>query len=177
MKRGNGNPWWTSAVLVAGLAGLLAAPASAESSAPRQRVLRSWQENVKQDGREVARRVEVVFDYRRGVALERVYGADQELLFERPTAAPAPSDEEIAEAEAMVRADAELDGLARAKALFLSGGFVLWEEAGRPCGPGSRCLQIFAFPDPPDAPLFRAVVDLVRREIVYRDLGPLGAGR
>jgi len=50
---------------------------------------------------------------------------------------------------------------------------VLDEDAGKPCGPGTRCLQIFAFRrGAGEVPLFRAVVDLTKdptSAIVHRD--------
>jgi hypothetical protein len=53
---------------------------------------------------------------------------------------------------------------------YVDGGFILHEEAGKPCGPRSRCLQIFAFQiGSGGAPLFRAVVDLTKNEIVSSD--------
>ena len=64
---------------------------------------------------------------------------------------------------------------------YVDGGFILDESAGKPCGPRSRCLQIFAFrTDAGEAPLFRAVVDLTKNgasSIVHRDSWDQGGPR
>ena len=107
------------------------------------RVLRSWRDSVKVRGRDVPRRVEIVYDYDTGVGLRRVYDADDQLTSEEPLAVPPPaSREEIAQAYAMIRGDAELGALARRAGAHLDGGFLLLEGEGEPCGPGSRCIQV-----------------------------------
>lgn len=40
----------------------------------RTRVLKSWDDTIKEDGRDIARHVNITFDYRAGVAWEQVVG-------------------------------------------------------------------------------------------------------
>lgn len=137
---------------------------------PRVRVLRTWDDSVKLEGHDVYRRVEIVFDYARGEAFQRTYDAGGQLLDEHQAPTPRPSQEELAEALAIVNGDLELAPRIRTDQLRLEGGFTLREPAGKPCAQGSRCLQIFATKPQGEAPSFRAVVDLVSGQVIYRDL-------
>ena len=84
-----------------------------------------------------------------------------------PTTMP---PEEIDAAVALVLADPALGRIIEDLKVYVSGGFILDEPAGKSCGPRTRCLQIFAFRlGSGGAPLFRAVVDLTKNKIVYRD--------
>lgn len=149
--------------------GLVAAAAQADGGeAPKTRVLRDWEETIEVDGVEVWQRIEIVFDYERGEAFQRIYDRTGKLVGTRPSATPAPSPAEVVAAKELVRGDVELEARIRSKKLRLEGGFILREEAGKPCGPPSRCLQIFASNG--ETPSFRAVVDLVTNQVVYRDL-------
>lgn len=138
-------------------------------AAPRIRLLRAYDEFVKVDGREERKRVELYFDYTDGVAREVVYDASGARIADRPVAGqPRPTDEEIAEAISIVRADRVLGGmLARVKAVP-DGGFILTEGEGKACGPRSRCLHVFWL-SPDRVGLVRwTVVDLVKQAIAYR---------
>lgn len=137
---------------------------------PKTRVLRTWEDSVKVEGHDVYRRVEIIFDYTRGEAFQRTYDSSGQLLDERPAPTPRPSQEELAEALAIVQGDVELAARIRTDQLRLEGGFTLREEAGKRCAQGSRCLQIFASKPQGEAPSFRAVVDLVSGQVIYRDL-------
>ncbi|NJL26734.1 MAG: hypothetical protein HC897_02095 [Thermoanaerobaculia bacterium] len=160
---------WCLVALSAALAtaGMAETPAD-KARAPR--VVRAWEDTVKIDGHDVYRRVEIVFDYQRGEAFQRTWDASGQLVGEHRAPTPRPSDEELAEALAIVNGDLELAPRIRADQLRLEGGFTLREGAGKPCGQGSRCLQIFASKPQGEAPSFRAVVDLVSGQVIYRDL-------
>ncbi len=138
------------------------------------RLLRTWEETIKAGGREFPRRVEVLFDYGQGVARENYYTLDGQLVGSKKITQnmPGPSREEIAEAFAVVRADPELDRIASRRSAVFEGGFALEEGRGERCGPGSRCLQVQLI-SPDRVGLIRwVVVDLVKREIVYRAYTP-----
>src|SRR5260221_1301525 len=113
---------------------LLMAPAGARAeqasgapvkSASRLRLLRSWTDSIKLDGGgELPRRVDILFDYTQGVALERSYDGSGRLTAERRLdSAPRPSVEEIADAYGIVRADPELGRILDGTQAVLEGGF------------------------------------------------------
>lgn len=141
------------------------------------RLLRTWDETVKlPGGREYVRRVELVFDYGRGVAQEKYSTADGRLYGKRDIkqSQPSPSLAEIEEAKGIVRRDSELGRIVAGKRAVLEGGFILEEGRGRPCGPGSRCLQIQILSPDREGLVRWAVVDLVNRRIPYPLYVPKG---
>jgi hypothetical protein len=154
------------------LALVVAAVGSLQAAEPvRERVLSSWDEDVTVGERTVKGRVDVVFDYRQGLAFRQVYDDQGQLVESRPASRIAtPSAEEIDAAIQIVEADPRMGQIIRDLQAYVDGGFIFHEEKGKPCGPRSRCLQIFAFSiGSGGAPLFRAVVDLTKNEIVYSD--------
>jgi len=136
-----------------------------------ERVLSSWDENVVVGDHIVKGRIDVVFDYRKGLAFRQVYDDQGQLIESRQASRIAtPSAEEIDVATQIVLDDPTMGQIIKDLQAYVDGGFILHEEAGKPCGPRSRCLQIFAFRlGSGGAPLFRAVVDLTKNQIVYRD--------
>ncbi|HWZ84634.1 MAG TPA: hypothetical protein VN032_00440 [Thermoanaerobaculia bacterium] len=164
--------------------GLLAAavPASAQlaqgdvtATSRPLRLLRSWEETVKgTGGREFARRVDVVFDYEKGVAYENFYTLDgiQTGRMTLGAGHPAPSQVEIQEAYDIVRADPEFELIFKRFHVVFEGGFVLLEEKGRPCGPGSRCLRVFLLSSDRAGTIRPLVVDLVKERVAYDDYVP-----
>jgi len=166
---------------------LLMAPAGARAeqangapvkSASRLRLLRSWTDSIKLDGGgELPRRVDILFDYTQGVAIERSYDGSGRLTQERKLdETPGPSVEEITEAYGIVRADPELGRILERTQAVLEGGFLLDEGEGQPCGPRTRCLQIQLL-GPTRLGLVRwAVVDLVKRAIAYPTYTPSEGG-
>jgi len=164
--------------------GLLAAavPASAQlaqsevtATSRPLRLLRSWEETVKgTGGREVPRRVDVVFDYEKGVAYENFYTLDgiQTGRMTLGAGHPAPSRVEIREAYDVVRADPEFDRVFKRFKVVFEGGFVLNEDRGKPCGPGSRCLRVFLLSSDRAGTIRQVVVDLVKSQVAYDDYTP-----
>ncbi len=167
----------TAFFALAVLAGASSAPAElviTRTSRP-VRLLRTWEEPVKTaSGYEYTRRVDLVFDYRKGVAYQNFYSADGLRLGSKKIAQtlPAPSPEEIEEAFAMVRADPDLTRMFSRFRPVLEGGFVLEEGRTRPCGPGARCLHVFLLSSDRAGLIERLVVDLARQRIVYRNYVP-----
>ena len=146
-------------------------------AASRLRLLRSWTDTVKVGGGEVPRRVDILFDYTQGVALERSYDASGRLTQERRLeGAPQPSAEEIAEAYGIVRANPDLGRILERTEAVLEGGFLLKEGEGQACGPRTRCLQIQLL-GPTRLGLVRCVVvDLVKGAITYSTYTPSEGG-
>lgn len=146
------------------------------------RVLRAWEDTVQLADRTVRGRTELVFDYDQGIAYEQIFDEQGQLAERRPgPRIPTPSREEIDAAIAIVSQDPTLGAIIDAHRAYVDGGFILDEPAGKPCGPRSRCLQIFAFrTDAGEFPLFRAVIDLTEEPanaIVYRDSWDQGGPR
>ena len=168
--------------------GLLAAAAAARAQLPQPevtatsrplRLLRSWEETVKGvGGREVARRVDVIFDYDKGVALEEYFDTAGRRTGGRyiKHILPAPSREEIDEAFDMVRSDAGMRKRMKSLGTELTGGFLVEEPRGKPCGPGTRCLLVIITSHDQASIIQRSVVDLVGRTIVYRNFEPVSGG-
>ena len=139
------------------------------------RLLRSWEEPVKvAGGQEVARRVDLVFDYDKGVGYENFYTLDGVSMGRKTLGAghPAPSQEEIQEACDVVRADPEFGRIFKRFRVVFEGGFILTEERGRPCGPGSRCLRVFLLSSDRAGTIRQVVVDLVKQNVAYDDFTP-----
>jgi hypothetical protein len=141
------------------------------------RLIRSWEETVKDaDGRETPRKVDVLFDYAKGVGYELFYGPDGTRTGSLLLGAghPSPSRAEIEEAFGVVRADPEFAKIFRRFKVVFEGGFLLTESTSRPCGPGSRCLRVFLLSSDRAGTIRQVVVDLVRQRVVYDDFSPGG---
>jgi hypothetical protein len=160
---------------------------AAETGDHRLRLIRSWPENPVVDGRSVPGRVEIWFDYTAGVAIHKVVanakgpgGADRVIkseTFAPGFGAPTPSVEEIAEAMEMVRADKEVARVIAATHAVLDGGFQIFEPEGKPCGPGSRCLEVQLMTQDRLGFIRNVIVDLTKQAIVYRTYLPAEEGK
>jgi hypothetical protein len=142
------------------------------------RLLRTWQETVKSPaGREYVRRVELVFDYRKGYAQENYYTPEGRPAGSRRVkqGQPQPSAEEIAEAKELILRDHGLARIVARRAAEFDGGFLLEETRGLPCGPGSRCIQLQILTPDHSGLLRWTVVDLVRERIAYPVYVPRGS--
>jgi len=147
---------------------------SPPASGHRVRVLKTWEDTVKLDGRDTSRRVELSFDYTDGVARQVVYDEKGQLVSstDMTNGPPRPSAKEFEEAVALVRADRLLGRvMARTKAVP-DGGFLLEEAEGRACGPRTRCLHVLWLSSDRVGLVRWVVVDLVKQEIVYRSYAP-----
>jgi hypothetical protein len=144
-------------------------PADRRPAAPRVRVLKSWQDSVKIDGKEIERRLEMSYDYDRGLATLRIFSAadGSPISSQDFEHGPRPSAEEMEEAVSLLLADEQIGSIMRSRSAVVEGGFLLEEKPGEPCGPRTRCLQIQLL-SPDRIGLIRwAVVDLTKRQIVY----------
>lgn len=153
--------------------------AKEESKASRVRIVRSWPEPVTVNGKTGLGRVEIAFDYDQGVAIERVIGADGTVVSttvrKKGEGAPRPTPEEIEQAYDMVRADPELARIIDQADAQLDGGFILNEEAGKPCGPGTRCIQVQMLTQDRLGFIRWVVVDLAQERFAYRTYLPSAA--
>jgi hypothetical protein len=159
-----------------------AQPATSEWKSPRVRLIRSWPEPVTVNGKTALGKVEILFDYDRGVAIEQLLAADgtvvQTNVRRKGEGAPRPTTQEIQEAMDFVRADPEFARIIEHADAQLQGGFILNEPAGKPCGPGTRCLQIKLNTSDGMGFIRWAVVDLTKNVFAYRSYMPsTGEGR
>lgn len=147
---------------------------SAPASQPRTRVLRVWEDTIKDGDREIARQVQIVFDYDTGVAWEVAFDASGKILSNRRLISnvPQPSPEEFDEAVGILQADVEVGRIMARTSAVPQGGFLLEEKAGRGCGPRTRCIQILLMADNSVGLLRRVVVDLVSRKVIYAAYTP-----
>jgi hypothetical protein len=139
----------------------------------RTRVLKTWNDTVMLDDREVERRVTIVFDYNEGVAWEYAYDSSGKQISARRITAnpPRPSQEEFDDAVAILKADPQIGRVMARTNARPEGGFLLEEEKG-PCGPRTRCIQILLMAENSMGLLRRSVVDLVKGRIVYASFVP-----
>jgi hypothetical protein len=142
------------------------------------RLIRSWEETVKDpDGREVPRRVDVLFNYAKGAGYELFYAPNGALTgsLQLGVGHPSPSGEEIEEAFEIVRIDPEFAKIFKRFKVVFEGGFLLTETTrSGPCGPGSRCLRVFMLSSDRAGTIRQVVVDLVPQRVVYNDFAPGG---
>jgi hypothetical protein len=168
-------------------AGAAMAADTATAGEHRVRMIRSWPENPIFQGRAVPGRVEIWFDYTAGVAIHRVVanaagprGEDQIISSKTMppgVGQPRPSPEEIAEAIDIARQDKEVARLIAATSAALDGGFQVFEAAGKPCGPASRCLKVQVLTPDRIGFIRNVVVDLVTQSIPYRTYMPTEEGK
>jgi len=156
------------AVALAGLLALALAAPPAAAQAPTARVVQAWDEPVKTaDGAETVHRYEVSYDYATRTAVQAVYDASGLRLSETLLdGAPQPSYAEIADAEAILRADPEFAALIAETGSAVEGGFLLYDG---PCAE-LRCVQFHIGGG--DFTARFVAVDLVTRAVVERDLFP-----
>ncbi|MEM9997473.1 MAG: hypothetical protein AAF809_07200 [Bacteroidota bacterium] len=153
-------------------------PVLAQDAADRTRVLRAWSEPVKlSDGTTDTYANEIVFDYATGEARQVVRDSAGRLVTSFPVRQPRPTPAEMTEARTLLMAETEFQALRSARPFDADGGFILLEDAGMPCGPGSRCLQLDLL-DTADRTqrVGYVVVDLVTRTVVYPDFDPARQG-
>jgi len=133
------------------------------------RLLRTWQESVKINGRDYPRTVRLVFDYAKGEAREESFDARGVLRATKryTQTLPVPSKQEVDEAYDIVRGDPALASIFARFRVVLEGGFPYEEEAGMPCGPGARCVHVLLLSSDRSGLIRRVVVDLSSRTIPY----------
>ncbi|MEM6783524.1 MAG: hypothetical protein AAF624_07285 [Bacteroidota bacterium] len=165
------------------LVALLFAPAAlaqdaADEPRERTRVLRAWSEPVKlEDGARTVYNHEVIFDYETGVTRQVVRDEDGALVADFPIQQIRPTPEEFGEAMEILMAQPSFQSLRATRPFEADGGFILAQEEGQACGPGSRCLQIDLLDATDRTQRVRyVVVDLVSRTVAYPNFNPARDG-
>ncbi len=164
----------------AALGFLLVGPLAVQAQEATLRVIRSWVDDVKLDDGSLARwTFTVTYDAATGAYARTATDATGAVVLREPLPASlvAPNEDEIALARRIILADTELAALhARAANPQLEGGFVLLQEEGAACGPGSRCLQFDMYNVDHAARrvdrIRYVVVDLRTGTLVSRDFDP-----
>jgi hypothetical protein len=161
-------------IVLFGVAGATPGDASITRSSRPIRLLRSWHEPVKTPAGEIVRRVDILYDYGKAAAFERIFTLDGTLIRNRRIVVnpPTPSQEEIQEAFDIVRADVEMRRILKRFSAQLEGGFLIEEGRGKACGPGARCLLIQIISSDRSGLIRVMGVDLVRQSIPYRTFLP-----
>jgi hypothetical protein len=166
--------------LLGALALLLALPATAPaaSSQNADRVVHQYTDEVKTATGVETRTVEIIVEGATGRSVEVVRDASGAVLSRMTIQPTSPSAEEVADARAIIEADAELSSLMRSRPAHIDGGYPLVEADGMACGPGARCLHMDLLNDADRRERIRfVVVDLVSRTVVYPDFDPDAHGR
>lgn len=175
------------ALPIALLLGVCIPPAMGQSAAGAPegvRVLHDIVDDVKLDDGSTARwRFRTTYDPATGIT-EQVVTNESGQVVRRESGQgglDVPSPQEIARAEAIIRADPELAALiAAATDPRVSGGFILQREPGHPCGPGSRCLQFDILNVDREARrntrIRYVVVDMREGRMLFRDFDPATEG-
>lgn len=143
------------------------------------RLVKYWEAPVKVDGGEEVYRVEIYFDYARGEAKKLVYNAAGTTVEESwMPGQPRATRNELEEAFGVVKDDAEFGALVAQHNAIVDGGFILVEEAGNACAyPGSRCIQVDIMTNSGLRRLRYVIVDLMTKQIVYRNYQPVTSER
>jgi hypothetical protein len=143
---------------------------SAFAQAPDTRVITTWQEPVKLGSAATTiHHYEVAYDYAANQTIQTIRDASgaviETQILDR---APQPNEDEVAEAIALVYADAELGQIASRQGNVVEGGFLLYEgDCER-----ARCVQLHIGSIDGSRTDRFVVVDLSTTEIVHRNLYP-----
>ncbi|MEM8598563.1 MAG: hypothetical protein AAGF99_01470 [Bacteroidota bacterium] len=151
---------------------------SADEPRERTRVLRAWSEPVKlDDGARAIYSHEVIFDYETGETRQVVRDEAGSVVADFPVQQIRPTPEEFDEAVAILMAQPVFQSLRTTRPFEADGGFILVQEEGQACGPGSRCLQIDLLDATDRRQRVRyVVVDLVSRTVAYSNFDPAREG-
>ena len=68
----------------------------------------------------------------------------------------------------MIRNDPELGAMSQKVGAHFDGGFILNEAEGKPCGPGTRCIQVFMLSQSRWGLQRHSAVDMRERRIAHR---------
>ena len=131
-------------------------------------LVRSYDDEFKIDGKDVRVHVEYAWDYRRGIATERITTPDGALvsLTDQPELTLNLTDAEKEYAFDLARADPEI-GPQVASADHVYGGFSYRESSDAACGYGSRCVHVVASAGDGWRKLVHAIVDLQTGTVVH----------
>lgn len=165
----------------AGVAGpqLSDSRASREIRLPAIVVVRRYDDVFRENGANLPVTVEYVWDYARGVGVERVYTRDGRPHSQRdlPEQTLNFTDTEMELAFALAREHARLGPVLAQPGLRFYGGFAFREATDPGCGRRSRCVHVIVSGgDDGERPVAHAIVDLMQRVVVHPFYGPDNPG-
>lgn len=108
-------------------------------------VIRDYVDDLKTENGDVRQRFQYAWNYTRGVAQLRVFDMSGALVRvdDQPGLSLVATDAEKAFAYSAVRADPRWQGMYRDDSTFY-GGFIFRPKQHPICGPGARCIHVFA---------------------------------
>lgn len=118
--------------------------------------------------------VEYAWDYRAGVAVEKVYDESGSEISraEQPGTTLSFTDRELELAIALTREDPRLANLFDADDMNYYAGFAYREPDDPDCGEGSRCVHVIVSEGDGQRHVAHAIVDLMTRRVVHPQLDP-----
>lgn len=165
----------------AGVAGPLLSDsrASREIQLPALVVVRRYDDVFRENGADLPVTVEYVWDYARGVGVERVYTRDGQPHSQRdlPGQTLNFTDTEMELAFALAREHERLGPVLAESGLRFYGGFAYREADDPGCSQRSRCVHVIVSGgDDGERPVAHAIVDLMKRVVVHPFYGPDNPG-
>jgi len=148
--------------------------ASASIRLPDYVLVRRYPDVFTIDGKNLKVIVEYAWDYRSGVAIEKVYDESGKLINRTPKPGYTLSftDRELELAIAIAREDPRLRSVLSASDLNFYAGFA-YREANQPeCREKSRCLHVIVSAGDGQRHVAHAIVDLMTRRVVHPNLDP-----
>ena len=133
-------------------------------------LIREYYDDVKLPGGEERWRVQYLWDYANGVAVQRIFNSDGSVrsLEPKPALTLNATEGELAFAIALVERDARIAPHLTADATYY-GGFSFREPGVAACNMRSRCVHVFAVRDEGRVRLVHAIIDLMTVRVVIPD--------
>lgn len=133
-------------------------------------LIREYYDDVKLPGGEERWRVQYLWDYANGVAVQRIFNNDGSLqsLEPKPALTLNATEAELAFAIELVKHDVRIAPHLTADATYY-GGFSFREPDVEACNMRSRCVHVFAVRDEGQVRLVHAIVDLMTARVVIPD--------
>lgn len=133
-------------------------------------LIREYYDDVKLPQGEERWRVQYLWDYANGVAIERIYGNNGSIrsITPKPALTLNATDPELEFATDLVKRDPRISPHLRPDAQYY-GGFSFREPAVSACNMRSRCIHVFAVREGGRVRLVHAIVDLMTARVVIPD--------
>lgn len=133
-------------------------------------LIREYYDDVKLPGGEERWRVQYLWDYANGVAVQRIFNNDGSLqsLEPKPALTLHATEAEVEFAIELVKGDPVIAPHLTSDATY-HGGFSFREPTVPACNMRSRCVHVFAVRDNGNVRLVHSIVDLMTARVVIRD--------
>lgn len=179
-----------TSILIAGAALVVVGCASAPPTAPTSEVakterfrgklyVREYVDMNKVDSKDVYTRIRMFWDYDRGVTVVETFDMDKNLLstVDEPGLTPNATEEEIARAIELTKAEPQLRDIVSRPGIFFHAGFIYRDGSDSVCAAHSRCIHVFVSGGADSGiPLAHAIVDLMTDKVVHPFFAPEETG-